>query len=35
MGSLEWRWIAGTWTAGAVAYLVTRTLKLRGYIGST
>jgi len=35
IGSTELRAIAGTWIALAIAYLITRTLKLRGYIGTT
>ena len=34
MASTELRLIAGTWAALAVAYMITRTLKLRGYIGT-
>ena len=34
MASTELRLIAGTWAALAVAYTITRTLKLRGYIGT-
>jgi protein-S-isoprenylcysteine O-methyltransferase Ste14 len=35
MGSAEVRFIASAWIVLAVAYLITRTLKLRGYIGTT
>ena len=32
---LELRWIAGTWITLALMYMTARTLKLRGYIGTT
>jgi protein-S-isoprenylcysteine O-methyltransferase Ste14 len=35
LGSSELRGILGVWCLLAVAYMVTRTLKLRGYIGTT
>jgi protein-S-isoprenylcysteine O-methyltransferase Ste14 len=35
LGSIELRWIVTTWITLAVVYLTVRTLKLRGYIGTT
>ena len=35
ISSTELRWIVAAWSMLAVAYMVTRTLKLRGYIGTT
>lgn len=35
IGAAELRWIVGVWITLALIYLVVRTLKLRGYIGTT